>query len=156
MGGEKPCLKWDVPPVFLLNCACDFIRVKHYSPRTEQANFDGIKRFIDFHGKRHPPEVRPTYGIWAEYLIDRPGSTSTLQRPLWGAVHYATTGREPPIRWRSHSAESDPDQPVDLLRSGRKNQVARPPRRVRPKRSMTCNAPVTGSPRPRAAVAIAE
>ena len=68
--------------------ACDFIRVKHYSPRTEQANFDGIKRFIDFHGKRHPPEVRPTYGIWAEYLIDRPGSTSTLQRPLRGAVHY--------------------------------------------------------------------
>jgi hypothetical protein len=61
------------PPVFLLNCAGDFIRVKHYSPRTEQANFDRIKRFIDFHGKRHPPEVTPTYGAWAEYLIDRPG-----------------------------------------------------------------------------------
>jgi integrase len=30
------------------------IRVKHYSIRTEQAYCDWIKRFIVFHGKRHP------------------------------------------------------------------------------------------------------
>ena len=43
--------------MLLLNCACDFILGKHYGPRTEQANFDWIKRFIQFHGKRHLPEV---------------------------------------------------------------------------------------------------
>jgi integron integrase len=32
----------------------DKIRVKHYSIRTEQAYVDWIKRFILFHGKRHP------------------------------------------------------------------------------------------------------
>jgi hypothetical protein len=30
------------------------IRVKHYSIRTEQAYCDWIRRFIIFHGKRHP------------------------------------------------------------------------------------------------------
>jgi integron integrase len=32
----------------------DRIRLKHYSIRTEQAYVDWIKRFIWFHGKRHP------------------------------------------------------------------------------------------------------
>jgi len=40
----------------------DKIRLKHYSIRTEQAYVDWIRRFIRFHGKRHPatlgaPEV---------------------------------------------------------------------------------------------------
>jgi integron integrase len=33
------------------------IRRKHYSIRTEQAYGDWIKRFIHFHGKRHPAEL---------------------------------------------------------------------------------------------------
>ena len=56
-GAEKSCLMGDVPPVFLLNCACHFICLKPYSPRTEQTHFDWIKRFIHIHGKRHSPEV---------------------------------------------------------------------------------------------------
>jgi hypothetical protein len=32
----------------------DKIRLKHYSIRTEQAYVEWIKRFILFHGKRHP------------------------------------------------------------------------------------------------------
>ena len=48
------------PP--LLDRVRDKIRVKHYSIRTEQSYVDFIKRFILFHGKRHPdtlgaPEV---------------------------------------------------------------------------------------------------
>ena len=56
-GAEKPSLMGGVPPVFLLNCVRDFICVKPYSPRTEQADFDWIKRFIHFPGKRHPSEA---------------------------------------------------------------------------------------------------
>jgi integron integrase len=33
------------------------IRLKHYSLRTEQAYSDWIRRFIRFHGKRHPREM---------------------------------------------------------------------------------------------------
>ena len=33
------------------------IRLRHYSLRTEQAYVQWIKRFIFFHGKRHPREM---------------------------------------------------------------------------------------------------
>ncbi|MGH8475285.1 MAG: phage integrase N-terminal SAM-like domain-containing protein [Methylococcales bacterium] len=33
------------------------IRVKHYSIRTEQAYVDWCRRFVLFHGKRHPSEM---------------------------------------------------------------------------------------------------
>jgi site-specific recombinase XerD len=35
----------------------DAIRVRHYSYRTEQAYVGWIRRFILFHGKRHPAEM---------------------------------------------------------------------------------------------------
>jgi len=49
-------------PPRLLDRVRDKIRLRHYSIRTEQAYCDWIKRFILFHGKRHPealgaPEV---------------------------------------------------------------------------------------------------
>ena len=45
------------PPLRLLEQVRDRIRLKHYSLRTEQAYTDWIKRFIFFHGKRHPAEM---------------------------------------------------------------------------------------------------
>ena len=44
----------DLPAVPLLERVRLKIRLKHYSIRTEQAYTDWIKRFILFHGKRHP------------------------------------------------------------------------------------------------------
>jgi len=41
-------------PPKLLDQVRERLRVKHYSIRTEQAYVDWIKRFIWFHGKRHP------------------------------------------------------------------------------------------------------
>jgi len=41
-------------PKKLLQQVSDAIRVKHYSPRTEQTYMDWAKRFILFHDKRHP------------------------------------------------------------------------------------------------------
>jgi len=34
------------------------LRLRHYSPRTEEAYRSWVKRFILFHGKRHPRELR--------------------------------------------------------------------------------------------------
>ncbi|MCC7326434.1 MAG: integron integrase [Burkholderiales bacterium] len=45
------------PPVRLLEQVRLKIRLKHYSLRTEQAYLDWIKRFIYFHGKRHPAQM---------------------------------------------------------------------------------------------------
>ena len=41
----------------LLDQVRDAIRLKHYSIRTEQSYTDWIRRFILFHGKRHPLEM---------------------------------------------------------------------------------------------------
>jgi hypothetical protein len=44
-------------PPKLLDQVRNRIRVKHYSIRTEKQYVQWIKRFILFHGKRHPQEM---------------------------------------------------------------------------------------------------
>jgi integron integrase len=44
-------------PPKLLDQLRDRIRLKHYSLRTEQAYMQWVKRYIYFHGKRHPAEM---------------------------------------------------------------------------------------------------
>src|SRR3989338_2891603 len=46
-----------IKPPKLLDQVRDKLRVKHYSIRTEQIYVDWIKRFIFFHGKRHPKDM---------------------------------------------------------------------------------------------------
>ena len=41
----------------LLDQVRNVIRCKHYSIRTEQSYIDWIRRYIYFHGKRHPAEL---------------------------------------------------------------------------------------------------
>lgn len=45
------------PPKKLLDRVRDTIRVKHYSYQTEKTYVQWIRRFILFHGKRHPSEM---------------------------------------------------------------------------------------------------
>jgi integrase len=48
----------DYPPKpWLLDRVRDAIRARHYSRRTEKAYVHWIKRYIFFHGKRHPAEM---------------------------------------------------------------------------------------------------
>ena len=44
-------------PRKLLDHVCDVLRVNHYSVRTEEAYVGWIRRFILFHGKKHPREM---------------------------------------------------------------------------------------------------
>lgn len=46
-----------IKPPKLLDQVRGKLRVKHYSIRTEQTYVDWIKRFIFFHGKRHPKDM---------------------------------------------------------------------------------------------------
>jgi integron integrase len=45
------------PKPRLLDRVREAIRARHYSPRTEKAYVHWIKRYIFFHGKRHPAEM---------------------------------------------------------------------------------------------------
>jgi len=46
------------PKKSLLDHVRDVIRLKHYSIRTEKAYVNWIRRYILFHNKRHPKEMR--------------------------------------------------------------------------------------------------
>ncbi|MBL7179308.1 MAG: phage integrase N-terminal SAM-like domain-containing protein [Desulfobacterales bacterium] len=45
------------PPKKLLDQARDILRLRHYSIRTEASYFSWIKRYIIYHGKRHPKDM---------------------------------------------------------------------------------------------------
>ena len=47
----------NLPKKKLLDQVRDTLRIKHYSYRTEQSYVQWVKRFILFHGKRHPGEM---------------------------------------------------------------------------------------------------
>ncbi len=41
----------------LLDRVREAIRIRHYSRRTEKAYVEWVRRFVLFHGKRHPEEM---------------------------------------------------------------------------------------------------
>jgi hypothetical protein len=51
--GQMPCR-----PLRLLDRVRAGLRARHYSARTERAYVGWIRRFILFHGKRHPETMR--------------------------------------------------------------------------------------------------
>ena len=56
VGGGRPSQTQPATPK-LLDRVRDALRVRHYSIRTEEAYVGWIRRFILFHGKRHPREM---------------------------------------------------------------------------------------------------
>lgn len=73
------------------------IRVRHYSIRTEQAYVDWIRRFILFHGKRHPRDLgEAEVRRFLTYLaVDRNVAASTQNQALNALVfvYRAVIGR---------------------------------------------------------------
>lgn len=55
--GYADAIKPPPKPRKLLDELRDRLRTKHYSYRTEQAYVDWVRRYILFHGKRHPREM---------------------------------------------------------------------------------------------------
>lgn len=48
-------------PPRLLDRVREAVRARHYSRRTEKAYVAWIRRYILFHGKRHPSELRNSH-----------------------------------------------------------------------------------------------
>jgi integrase len=68
----------------LLDRVRDRVRTLHYSIRTEDAYTQWIKRFILFHGKRHPQEMgAPELEAFLTHLaVDRDVAASTQNQAL--------------------------------------------------------------------------
>lgn len=63
----------------LMQLVRDAMRTRHYSIHTERAYCDWIKRYILFHGKRHPSEMGASeVEVFLSHLaIERNVSSST-------------------------------------------------------------------------------
>jgi len=72
------------PPRKLLDQVSDALRLKHYSYRTEQTYKDWIKRYILFHGKRHPKDmgVQEIQAFLTHLAIEKNVSASTQNQAL--------------------------------------------------------------------------
>ena len=69
--------------VKLLERVRQAIRIRHYSGRTEQAYIAWIRRFIVFHGKRHPRELgEREVTAFVSHLAERGVSASTQNQAL--------------------------------------------------------------------------
>ena len=60
------------------------IRLRHYSWRTEKAYTDWVRRFILFHGKRHPAELGETEvgAFLSDLAVRRAVAASTQNQAL--------------------------------------------------------------------------
>jgi integron integrase len=69
----------DSRPPRLLDQLRDRIRLKHYSLRTEQAYVDWARRYVLFHGRRHPRELGPreVEAFLTHLAVERRCSAST-------------------------------------------------------------------------------
>lgn len=71
----------------LLDLVRDRIRVKHYSLRTEQAYIHWIKRFILFHGKRHPKDMAaPEVEAFLSHLATEKNVSASTQSQALSAL----------------------------------------------------------------------
>ncbi len=68
----------------LLEQVRDVIRRRHYSIRTEQAYVQWVRRFVLFHGKRHPRDMgmREVEGFLTYLAVQRDVAASTENQAL--------------------------------------------------------------------------
>jgi hypothetical protein len=82
-------------PARLLDRLHEALRVRHRSRRTEDAYADWVRRFVLFHGKRHPSELGPeAVSAFLNHLaVDRKVAASTQNQALSGQSGSALTER---------------------------------------------------------------
>ena len=91
----------------LMDQVRDVLRVHHYSLRTEQSYLQWIRRFILFHGKRHPREMgADEIAAFLTYLAVKKDVAASTQNQALSAVlgDAADGGCAPSITDRSPSA----------------------------------------------------
>lgn len=76
-----------VGPPRLLDHVRQAIRTRHYSPRTEKAYVGWIRRYIFFHGKRHPDQMgQPEVTRFLSALATRSKVSASTQNQAFSAL----------------------------------------------------------------------
>ena len=71
----------------LLDLVRQKIRFLHYSGKTEQAYLLWIRRYIIFHGKRHPKEMGETeLSSFLNYLVNKENVSASTQNQALTAI----------------------------------------------------------------------
>ncbi|MFH1523559.1 MAG: integron integrase [Chloroflexota bacterium] len=77
----------ETKPLKLLDQVRETLRTKHYSYRTEQTYVDWIKRFIYFHGKRHPIDMgAKEVQAYISYLANERHVAASTQNQALSAI----------------------------------------------------------------------
>lgn len=105
-------------PARLLDVARRRLRLKHYSLRTEEAYLGWIKRFVRFHGKRHPREMGPpeVEAFLTHLAVEGRVSPSTQNQALSALLflYQEVLGMDLPWLKDVHRAKRRPRLPVVL------------------------------------------
>ncbi len=98
----------------LLDQVRDALRTKHYSYRTEQTYIEWIKRFILFHGKRHPKDMgAQEVQAYITYLATERNIASSTQNQALSAIAFLY----------KHVLQKDLALAMDLVRPSRPERV---------------------------------
>jgi len=114
-------------PPRLLDQVRQILRARHYSPRTEKAYLGWIRRFILFHGKRHPDTMAEAeIGAYLSSLAEAKVSSSTQNQALAALLflYQQVLGRE--LGWLANlvHAKRPVHIPVVLGRDEARNLLA--------------------------------
>lgn len=108
-------------PPRLLDQVRAAIRLRHYSPKTEEAYVSWLRRFILFHGKRHPKELgeAEVTGFLSDLAVAKGASASTQNQALSAVLflYSAVLGRQLPWMATIVRAQRPVRLPVVLSRS---------------------------------------
>jgi integron integrase len=75
------------PPKKLLDLYREAIRVKQYSPRTEKTYTEWVRRYILYHNKRHPAEMRtPEINQYITHLVVEQKASASTQNQAISAI----------------------------------------------------------------------
>ena len=104
-------------PKRLMDQVRDKLRKLHYSYRTEQAYCDWIKRFIWFHGKRHPRAMgaNEVEAFLSHLATDRGVSASTQNQALCALLFLYRKMLEIELDWVDNITRAKPSERVPVV-----------------------------------------
>ena len=108
----------------LLDRVRNKIRVKHYSIRTEQAYVDWIRRFILFHGKRHPEQMgaKEIETFLSHLAVDRNVAASTQNQALSAILFLYREVLETELPWLENVTRAKKPQRLPVVLSNKEIQ----------------------------------
>lgn len=125
----------DDRPLTLIGQLRRTIRLRHYSPRTERAYVDWVRRFVKFHGMRHPRTLEPAdVRRFLSSLAEQSVSASTQNQALAALLFLYRNVLRSPLPWLEgfERAKRPLRLPVVLTRDEAARLVAAIPEATRP------------------------